>query len=536
MNVILQLPSDILHGVYSQWLQSKDLSRLDIACVGESIRELWLTSLTGLRISRWWTDGILFSDLKIKKFYVWLLSHKVYFIEGFLVKPGVLEDLVRELDMESYCPTLRSIEIDVSDNKIYTDVRQLVSDLSVFLSHCHNLEELIASIYDSSRFPEQTCVTILSLLIEKLRENSLVKISIRGFSRCSEHIASLFTKHDSSLRDLDLSQSPELDLIMTTLVVNQTHLRSLNIDIVSKPSMALLMSYLSSAGDLLENLRLDCYTYTNLDDIVLSVSTSCPKLTRFCSIGFCSAESLRRLYQQCPYLQHVSIKGTIETDESSNSVSIDVLGFNDNWAVCLSNVMRRRQYKKVTLRLKDVCTYHRVENLKSMLEPCYIRVESSALETCLISFLLDIPHLNSLLLQQVDNYQYTDATLAAITEHASSLTEMDLTSDYFEQSGCFSDKLLSELIETCQSLKRQSIWSNISCCGLESLVAVSKHSNLSMVNLAMDENASEDMFDELLLDEEVKWPSTLEEGYIKLCGDIFAYKFNKDYFRWIKCR
>eukprot|EP00981_Chlorochromonas_danica_P004650 scaffold921_cov190-Ochromonas_danica.AAC.7 len=48
MSVIWQLPGDILHSVYSEWLGWKDVSRLDVACVGKSDREVWLTSLTDL--------------------------------------------------------------------------------------------------------------------------------------------------------------------------------------------------------------------------------------------------------------------------------------------------------------------------------------------------------------------------------------------------------------------------------------------------------------------------------------------------------
>eukprot|EP00981_Chlorochromonas_danica_P003581 scaffold661_cov162-Ochromonas_danica.AAC.6 len=95
-----QLPTDILHSVCSEWLRWKDLSRLDVACAEKTDREAWLSSLNDLRISR-----------------------------GFPVSVSVLEDLVEGgLDiMESYCPALRSIEIDTSTSSDFCKEEQSVS-------------------------------------------------------------------------------------------------------------------------------------------------------------------------------------------------------------------------------------------------------------------------------------------------------------------------------------------------------------------------------------------------------------------------
>eukprot|EP00981_Chlorochromonas_danica_P009560 scaffold2729_cov188-Ochromonas_danica.AAC.8 len=51
-----------------------------------------------------------------------------------------------------------------------------------------------------------------------------------------------------------------------------------------------LVSYLSSAGDVLEDLKVKYLKSYDIEDLVLSVSTSCPKLTRFYSQGPCSTE------------------------------------------------------------------------------------------------------------------------------------------------------------------------------------------------------------------------------------------------------
>eukprot|EP00975_Prorocentrum_lima_P059322 12436320-Prorocentrum_lima.AAC.1 len=237
----------------------------------------------------------------------------------------------------------------------------------------------------------------------------------------------------------------------------------------------------------------------------------------------CSIETLQRLYEQCPHLQYVSF-GSLVIDDKRKSVSMEVKGHNEDWSICLSHVLRRRQYEKVTLRLiKDY--NHRVGNLKSMLEPYEIDLDASTTsESSLISILQDLPHVNIIQLHPTVNNEYTDATLAAISKHANSLTELKFANINF------SDKLLSELIKTCQLLQRLTI----DHCGLESLVAISKLSNLIMVNLSVNRSISREVLNGLLLDEKVAWPSTLMEGYIKAKGYRIPYKFNIKSHQWIR--
>eukprot|EP00974_Lingulodinium_polyedra_P025684 2481718-Lingulodinium_polyedra.AAC.1 len=149
-----------------------------------------------------------------------------------------------------------------------------------------------------------------------------------------------------------------------------------------------------------------------------------------------------------------------------------------------------------------------------MLEPYEIDLDASTTsESSLISILQDLPHVNIIQLHPTVNNEYTDATLAAISKHANSLTELKFANINF------SDKLLSELIKTCQLLQRLTI----DHCGLESLVAISKLSNLIMVNLSVNRSISREVLNGLLLDEKVAWPSTLMEGYIKAKGYRIPY-------------
>eukprot|EP00981_Chlorochromonas_danica_P015117 scaffold10608_cov179-Ochromonas_danica.AAC.1 len=298
----------------------------------------------------------------------------------------------------------------------------------------------------------------------------------------------------------------------------------------SEPSeiFGYLKSYLSSAGDFLEDLKVEGW-FLNADERVLSVSTSCPKLTRFCCGRF-NALNLRQLFEQCPSLQYVSVAGIMQTDEDNNSVSIDVKGSNDDWAVCLSHALKRRQYKQVTLRLYED-SYHPVGNLKSMLEPYQICLKASTSERALISLLQDLPHLNTLHLSLVIDNKFVDATLSAMAEHANSLTKLSVIPDCKHYpSRSISDKLLCGLIQHCKSLERLSVFS----CGLKIIRAALKLSNVTSLYLTIIEEVSEETLDGLLLNKKVQWPSTLEVGSVQSYGNTFSYEFNKEDRHWTK--
>eukprot|EP00981_Chlorochromonas_danica_P015444 scaffold12094_cov163-Ochromonas_danica.AAC.1 len=437
--------------------------------------------------------------------------------------------MVGGLDMESYCPALRSITIrrryDIKNNP---DVDEVKDNLSDFLSHCHSLEGVTITMnYNDDRYFN----VVLEMLLEKLRENSLTKIALFSSLKGRESqmkMETLLAKHASSLRDLHL-YGMRMDVLFSSLIMNYIHLGVLDVYISNDHSQmtASLISYLSSAGDLLERLKVGWgWESYNADDLLVSVETCCPKLTHleFDGCITSSMRYLRLLYEQCSNLQDVSIRGAIVTNNDSRSVLIWVRGSDDDWAVCLSYALRRRQYKKVHLRLKEDY-YHPVENLKSLLEPYEIRLENRAPEAALISLLQDLSHLNSLCMKYLNVHHYTDATLTAIMQHvAKSLKELLMEFEDFDlhDDGLkFSDKLMSELIETCQLLERLTM----PCYGLESLVVVSKHSSLRSVDLTMIESVTEEMLDGLLLDDKVTWPSSLEEASVR--SHSLCYEFNK---------
>eukprot|EP00981_Chlorochromonas_danica_P010330 scaffold3130_cov188-Ochromonas_danica.AAC.3 len=472
----------------------------------------------------------------MRLFYMWLRSHNVFCVDGFPVRLRVLQDLVTGLDMKSFCPALRSIEIH--DLKSNDSMAHLESNLTVFLRHCSSLQEMAVLVEDINEYPEQLCDAVLSVLVEELRENSLVKISLYGVLRRYESyviIANLLAKHSTSLQDLHLSNTDgvEMNVIISRLIDNRIRLKVLCMCMCPPATLA---PYLSSAGELLEDLWVTgdrIGLLYNTDGFVVLVATCCPKLTRLMmhETGPCSAQNLLYLYEKCPYLQDVFIPKMIQTDGYRKFVAIEVKGSNDDWAVCLSRILRRREYKQVTLRLfKD--HYYPAANLKSMLEPCQICVEAfSSTETSLISLLQDLPHLNSLHVDQVGDNLYTDATVLAITEHAKSLTELFVAFDDNILHGyLIPDALAGKLIKNCPSLKTLSVLG----CGLEIIMAASKLSNLTMIRITITHDVSQEMFVWLLQDEKLQWSSTLEIGYIGLSSTTATYVFNKESRRWIR--
>eukprot|EP00981_Chlorochromonas_danica_P005868 scaffold1206_cov184-Ochromonas_danica.AAC.5 len=221
-------------------VEMEGLSILDIACVKKNEREEWLTSLTDLRITQRLTTKKLFSDDTLRIFYTWLADRKVFCVEGFPVSVDVIADLVGGLlDMESYFPTLRSIDIYIYG--VVMEAWLILQTVKVEFNdqYIHILSQFLSDI-------------IFGVLTEKLRENSLRNLDLTGSYKTHTMIERLLTKHASSLKELSLSMSDETrNLFVSTLLKNEIHLKVLSIKLeeYSSEMMDSLISYLSSAGD-----------------------------------------------------------------------------------------------------------------------------------------------------------------------------------------------------------------------------------------------------------------------------------------------
>eukprot|EP00981_Chlorochromonas_danica_P013012 scaffold5640_cov182-Ochromonas_danica.AAC.4 len=139
-SLLLQLPRDILHSVYSEWLSSwRDLSCLDVGCVGKGDREAWLCSLSEVRIiSVNRLEGL--SEESMRRWYEWVISRKVLVAEMFSVSLTAFANLTTELDFGSYCSYIRSILIQ---NDLDTTEYSLDSSLLSVLEDRWNLFECV---------------------------------------------------------------------------------------------------------------------------------------------------------------------------------------------------------------------------------------------------------------------------------------------------------------------------------------------------------------------------------------------------------
>eukprot|EP00981_Chlorochromonas_danica_P005048 scaffold1016_cov175-Ochromonas_danica.AAC.6 len=552
---VWQLNRDILHCVYAEWLVWRDLSVLDVACVGKEDREAWLSSLASLRktnsfMERGFSDrkGMLYSDKidqclfdeAIKRLYGWLASRRVFCVEGFPLRLPLLEEVQR-----FHCPALQSIVIEqVWFSSSYSS--QVERLLSVFLAQCNALRGLALELPNMTEEEDPNeaesdgdiSETVLLVLVESLREKSLSQIALWGSAFAGRRLALttiLLSKHASSLQEINLRVDDGVEAIMSALLENQIHLKVLNVFLPGEDLQSLdslLLPYLSSAGDLLETLQVECCSgsYFDIEHILIAVAASCPKLACLVmrNVEPCSVEILRHLYEHCPLLQDLFIEGTITAHHTSSVVSMTLSGSSEDWAACLSHALARSPCKEVMLRLEE--DYDPVpNNLQSVLEPYRICLSSSAPEASLVALLNDLPNLKCLCLQLDVATVYTDATLSAIKAHTKSLVELcSQISSFGRQAFKFSDKMLSEVIEACQQLKSLTVH----CCGLQSLLAVSKHSSLRMVCFPKAQPVYKKAVERLLLDEEVVWPDSLQKGYFCDSQSSKCYQFNQESHKW----
>eukprot|EP00981_Chlorochromonas_danica_P011320 scaffold3872_cov195-Ochromonas_danica.AAC.7 len=243
IRIALPLPRDILHSVYSEWLPSwRDLSRLDVGCVGKEDREAWLCSLSELKMTNW---DILrrLSQRSMERWYEWLISRKVLLVERFPVRLSVFADLIltTELDFGSYCPFIRSIEIT---NDLHATVHSLDSNmlsvleerLYLFVRECIRLEGMC---YIGSKDSSEISNLIFSALRRGLKANTLHNISINFWPRASAPpstvsiILQFLANQASSMEDFEFSVDgvsiESVDELVNMLRENRSPLKKLGL-------------------------------------------------------------------------------------------------------------------------------------------------------------------------------------------------------------------------------------------------------------------------------------------------------------------
>eukprot|EP00981_Chlorochromonas_danica_P011280 scaffold3838_cov183-Ochromonas_danica.AAC.1 len=218
-SLLLQLPRDILHSVYSEWLPSwRDLSYLDVGCVGEGDREAWLCSLSEVRIISGKSLKRV-SNESMRRWYEWVISRKVLVVERFPVRLRLFTNLTTELDFGSYCPYIHSIEIknvlDTNEHALDSNMLSVLKErMGLFVRDCIHLKGVRYYDYendgkDYENFDRDIDDLVFSVLGAGLNSNTLQSIDIDTLTELTtftdRKIVQFIADHSLSLQDCQLN-------------------------------------------------------------------------------------------------------------------------------------------------------------------------------------------------------------------------------------------------------------------------------------------------------------------------------------------
>eukprot|EP00981_Chlorochromonas_danica_P008692 scaffold2270_cov242-Ochromonas_danica.AAC.6 len=257
--------------------------------------------------------------VKVIELYKWLGSRNIFLVEDFPVRLYLLKDLQNTLNLSTYCPSLRSIDIDrnegtgVSQREV--SMKAMQDRFRIFLKQCTRLNSVTIKPHTKSAATEKIDTMLLSVMTNELKNNTLVKIDleIHSASTSLESITGLLSKHTSSIRD-----------------VNRISLRRLTIDINPLSSQRLL-DYLSCFGAQIEILEVGkeyyhCIDLSITEEVLLSIGRACPRLRtlllstkerRFSDHTLCSIKLVRCGYKNLSLVNRGQPSNASEAQEVS---------------------------------------------------------------------------------------------------------------------------------------------------------------------------------------------------------------------------
>lgn len=541
------LHQDILHCLYSEWLEWKDLSTMDIACLSPVDRDSWLSSLSHLRIVCDVFERL--PPLSIKSLFQWIGHRQVHLIDS-------LEVRLRTVVVLGECfpcrlDGIRTLEIhDLESVDDFSLLEQYVSSL---LRHCSHLEGVILTdSFQGERSRHLVGTLLLTSLNKEIKRNTLTRFEFH-FLDFSYHtlLITFLSNHVTSLKEVVLYERSKNPLVLKD-IFRSLYEHSflfisfrLNCDCLNSESFALdaLLDFLSSIGMTLQNLGIiyhnDAYVFT--EEMLSSIARRCPMLKRLVLGGFNQparmnlSSSMQSM--NLPHLKYLHFNSVnLHIDDERREVSLYCsfpevsIEQKEDWLECLSEVVRERQYSIVssnTCFCNDlVKAHHEWTLLKTKLSPYLMSIEGTMSEDILVEVVQELPRLQKLIVLP-GPYRFSDRSLAAIIECKPSLEELfiDDFDDVVKQCR-FSDSMISQVIGVCKRLKQ--IW--MPNAGCESLLAVKHHSSLEVVRF-LNASGEESAMSDLLLRPSV-WPSTLIRVYVEAQG--FTFDYNKSMKKWIK--
>eukprot|EP00981_Chlorochromonas_danica_P011319 scaffold3872_cov195-Ochromonas_danica.AAC.6 len=569
-SLLLQLPRDILHSVYSEWLPSwRDLSCLDVGCVGKGDREAWLCSLSELRMIRGKSLKRLYRKESLRRWYEWVISRKVVVVvEMFPVQLRVFTNLTTELDFGRYCPYIRSIEItndlDATGHALDSNMLSVLEErVYLFLKECIQLEGMKYIGWDYGEVDD----VIFSALRRGLKANTLHNISINFWppgpisSSTVSMILQFLANQASSMEDFEFSVDgvsiESVDELVNMLRENRSPLKKLGL-LVAHISLQKVLECLSSVGEHLETLHVGRFDVPcRVDyvdrDCLSSLGRSCPELKR---VSFITSDtpsdefSIRKIYQlyelcsNFTFFHSTSRFGWITINVNDRNEFNYSLQPNDRFSreekemflECVRLAIQRSQYK-LSVSNHPFCGNFIQQHddwvlVKSKLSPYLTDLNGAMSESILIEAVKELPRLEKLTLK-FEEEKFSDLSLSVLKDYVYGLKRLwffglRLAPEQYN----FSDEMMSKVIRGCEMLEEL----NLPGAGQESVLAVKHHSRLRMAHLSEVKLGKEEVSSMLELDEregeeKCVW-RRLRQGAISGKGYNAIYKYLKGKGYW----
>lgn len=499
----------------SSFLDWEDLSALDIACLGES-RPRWLEVARGLISSA----PPVHSIPTVSEFWQWI-GHRGIFLERIQLHINDLDLLLSNLDSPGYA-IIREMKIFDDEGMGGAVDKNKLLDL---LGRCTNLRALaLDHLY------------INELLLRKLGQAvpPLESIDLSNLILRKWDVSAFLGRHVPVLKELKIWECQ----IDGNKVINYLHKNNLSLEglqLGASHKMALVqktvLDYLTAHGASLRSLQLEGaeQAFPITKDLLTSILGLCPRL-EFLALWSAQSSvgtlSLSPIFQAHPHLKAISLNDlSIEFDEEDRTVELKskmlVMHSNwEDWIACLLTILKdgyrlgithghANRFAATAVEFKLL-----IDQLHPYLSALTIDVHDLSDELfvdliarCPLLTWLDIRGWSAVL---------SDAALHAIISHKPPLRCLDIMLFGMDGKNPFSDEVIAEVIEACDSLDNLRIPS----AGCQAIKAATKLPALTEFSLDTIDGINDDILS-LLLDDEVNWPNDLKRGLFRLPGQIY---------------
>eukprot|EP01039_Chlorochromonas_danica_P006590 gene6590-7282_t len=522
MGLLSTLSRPILSCLLREWLEWRDISFLDVACVGNE-RIAWLALLADEILRPFFSPRhIPFHALT--SYYAWL-GHRGVAIEELAVNLSALEDVIPFAETLCSRSLTGLVFFDQPGDEI--SPVPLVEGLEVILSRCCALHELT--------FLGELPFDLLRVVDRHL--HTLTKLHFVKTSYSPQKAALFVTRHTSTVRDLRLEGfSGDAVRILDFLQQNAFALQKLHLKIqgMSRVTHPVLLNYLSLHGGALQELVVERlpqrFVITDVTlDALLAVCPSLRDLTLLYGRAGISPNLLHlsRLFAKFDQMQSIHLDGlVIKTDSSQRHVSTSLAllqrshAQSEDWIDCLRCVLKDGYTLSVntnTLKVANEVIVLIVQRLKHFLT--HLTACSPFMDSDLLSYLVrECSNLQSLTLSGLGSKVRDDALLA-IAEHCPRLEALSLAGHSLnEDRAFFSDTAICHVAISCSRLEMLSLPGG-GCCSLSAVARLPRLESFRFDDATGSEEELRSLFSSLSL----CWPPSFRSGRIYLSCDTFFH-------------